>query len=66
MNFPPAPLSRSPGVSTFSFSVFPLILIGIVIELETILVVYTENISRLGETEVEATLLIKNPLLLLP
>jgi len=64
MNSPPALLSMSTRVSTVSFSVFPLICIGIDNEFDSILAVLTLKMSRQGETDVEAVLLFKNPVLL--
>jgi len=64
MNSPPAPLSMSARVSTVSFSVFPLICIGMDKEFDSILAVLTLKMSRQGETDVEAVLLFKNPVLL--
>ena len=63
MNSPPAPLSMSARVSTVSFSVFPLICIGIDKEFDYILAVLTLKMSRRGETDIEAVLLYKNPVL---
>ena len=63
MNSPLAPPSISARVSTVSFSVFPLICIGIDNEFDSILAVLTLKMSRQGETDVEAVLLFKNPVL---
>jgi len=63
MNSPPAPLSMSARVSTVSFSIFPLICIGIDKEFDFILAVLTLKMSRQGETDVKAVLLFKNPVL---
>jgi len=65
MNSPPALLSMSARVSMISFSVFPLICIGIDREFDSILAVLTLKISRQGETDVKAVLLFKNPVLLI-
>jgi len=64
MNSPPAPLSMSARVLTVYFSVFPPICIGIDKEFDFILAVLTLKMSRQGETDVEAVLLFKNPVLL--
>ena len=48
-----------------SFSVFPLICIGMDKEFDFILAVLTLKMSRQGETDVEAVLLFKNPVLLI-
>ena len=61
--FSSAPLSMSARVSTVSFSIFPLICIGMDKEFDSILVVLTLKMSRQGETDVEAVLLFKNPVL---
>jgi len=63
MNSPPAPLSMSARVSVVSFSVFLLICIGMDKEFDFILAVLTLKMSRQGETDVEAVLLFKNPVL---
>jgi len=52
MNSPPAPLSMSARVLTVSFSVFPLICIGMDKEFDFILAVLTLKMSRQGETDV--------------
>jgi len=65
MNSPPAPLLMSARVLMVSFSVFPLICIGIDNEFDSILAVLTLKMSRQGETDVEAVLLFKNPVLLI-
>ena len=65
MNSPLSLLSMSARVSTMSFSVFPLICIGIDKEFDSILAVLTLKISRQGETDVKAVLLFKNPVLLI-
>jgi len=63
MNSPPAPLSMSARVSTVSFFVFPLICIGMDKEFDFILAVLMLKMSRQGETDVEAVLLFKYPVL---
>jgi len=63
MNSPPAPLSMSARVSMVYFSVFLLICIGMDKEFDSILVVLTLKMSRQGETDIEAVLLFKNPVL---
>src|ERR1700678_4339483 len=60
MNFPPAPLSTSAGVST----VFPLwsrMVMGINNVFRSTRPNVTECISRLGETDIDPVLLFKNP-----
>src|ERR1700678_515559 len=60
MNFPPAPLSTSAGVST----VFPLwsrMVMGINNVFRSTRPNVTECISRQGETDVDSVLLFKNP-----
>ena len=63
MNSPPTPLSMSARILTVYFSVFLLICIGIDNEFDSILAVLTLKMSRQGETDVEAVLLFKNPVL---
>ena len=61
MNSPPAPLSMSPRVSTFSFlSVFS-IEIGIDKEFDFIVANVTEKTSSTGEIVVDLFLHFKNP-----
>ena len=61
MNFPPAPLSMSPRVSTVLFSSAHLIEIGIDNEFDSMCAMFTEKISSTGEVDVDAALHFKNP-----
>ena len=61
MNFPPAPLSMRAKVSTvLFFSQFTMI--GIDRAFDFIVATVVENTSNIGEIDVDAILLIKNPL----
>ena len=62
MNFPPAPLSMRARVSTVWSSSAHLIEIGIDKEFDSIVANFTENISTVGEFDVDAALHFKNPL----
>ena len=61
MNFPPAPLSMRPRVSTVWFSSVHLIKMGIDNEFDLIVAKFTEKMSNTGEVNVDAALHFKNP-----
>jgi hypothetical protein len=62
MNFPPAPLSISPKVSAVLFDSVSFIEIGIDNEFDSICGTFTEKTSSTGDTDADAVLPFKNPL----
>ena len=62
MKFPPAPLLMRARVLTVWLSSVFLIEIGIDKEFDSIVANFTENISTVGEFDVDAALHFKNPL----